>query len=164
VSKKGNETHLTAEPGQISIVVTREFDAPRELVFRAHSDPKLFTRWYGCEGMKTTTDQFDCRTGGAYRLVQEVEGMGKFTVHGVYHEVRKSELIVRTFESETNPGRVALEVTRFETLPADRTRVTGTTFLQSVADRDAMLQVGVEHGTREAHEQLRALLEELVRL
>jgi uncharacterized protein YndB with AHSA1/START domain len=163
MSQKKNETRLTAEPGQTSIVISREFDATCDLVFRAHSDPKLFTRWYGCKGMKTTAIEFDCRTGGSYQLLQTVEGMGEFTVRGVYHEVRESELIVRTFESGPNPGRVALEVMRFEALPGDRTRVIGETYLQSVADRDALLKMGVEYGTREAHEQLRALLEELAR-
>jgi uncharacterized protein YndB with AHSA1/START domain len=113
--------------------------------------------------MKTTAKEFDCRTGGAYRLLQVVDGMGEFTVRGVYHEVRVSELIVRTFESGTNPGRVALEVTRFEALAGERTRVTGATYLQSVTDRDALLRMGVEQGTRDAHGQLDALLEELLR-
>src|ERR1035438_5439432 len=100
---KKNETFLVAEPGQTSIVITREFNAPRDMVFRAFSDPKLFVRWFGCEGMQTKAETFDCRTGGSYRLVQTVEGMGTFATHGAYHEVRENDLIVKTFESETYP-------------------------------------------------------------
>lgn len=156
------ETRLIAKPAESSLTITREFDAPRELVFRAYSEPGLYARWYACEGMEINAEMFECRTGGSYRFVQTMYGKGEVAVRGVFHEVRKPDFIVKTIESESNAGHVVLEVTRFEALPGDRTRITGTSYLQSEADRDEWLRLGVEKGTREAHEHLRSLLKDLL--
>lgn len=159
---KKPETQVIAKPAETSITIRREFDAPRELVFRAYEDPKLYARWYGCETMKITAEKFECRTGGSYRLAQSIKGMGEFVVRGVFHEVREAEFIVKTIESDRSPGRVVLESTRFEVLPGNRARVVGSIYLQSVADRDEWIRLGVEKGTREGHDRLWKLLKELM--
>lgn len=159
---KEGGTQVIAMPAETSITIRRDFDAPRELVFRAYQDPKLYTRWYECETMKIIAEQFECRTGGSYRLMQSMQGVGEFVVRGVFHEVRQDELIVKTIESDGKPGRVALESTRFEALSGDRARVVGSIYLQSVAERDEWIRLGVEKGTREAHGRLRGLLKELM--
>ncbi len=155
------ETHLIARPGEASYTVLRDFDATPELVFRAYSEPELYVRWHACDAMEIVAEKFECRTGGSYRIVETVVGADAYAVRGVFHEVRNPGLIVKTIESASHPGHVALEVTRFEALPDKRTRMTGITYLQSVAKRDEWVRLGVEKGTREAHGYLRALLQEL---
>lgn len=162
MTESGPGTRLTFKPSEASYTITRDFEAPCDVVFRAFSEADLYTRWYGCASMRIRAERFECRTGGSYRIVESVPGNADVAVRGVYHEVRGPERIVKTIESESQPGRLALEVTLFEALPGHRTRLTSSTYMQSAADRDEWLRLGVEPGTREAHEHLRQLLETLV--
>jgi uncharacterized protein YndB with AHSA1/START domain len=154
------KTRITAEPGKQEIFITREFDARRELVFKAHMDPALLARWYGCGKMKMSFEQFEPRTGGHYRYLQSFESKGEFMMYGSFHEVSDGR-IVRTSEFSGYPGHALLETIRFEELPGHRTRVSSQQVFQSVEDRDAMVRSGVETGTRAAHEALDALLADL---
>jgi uncharacterized protein YndB with AHSA1/START domain len=112
--------------------------------------------------MRIRAETFECRTGGSYRIVESLPGNVEVGVRGVYHEVRGPERIVKTIESESHAGRLALEVALFEALPGNRTRLRSSTYMQSVADRDEWIRLGVEKGTREAHAHLEQLLETLV--
>jgi uncharacterized protein YndB with AHSA1/START domain len=160
-TSRKSRTTIVAEPGKQELLVSREFDAPRELVFRAHVDPALFVRWYGCKDLSTALDRFEPTSGGAYRLAQTFTDGRKFAVHGVYHEVAAPERIVKTFELEGFSGHCTLEITRFESLAGERTRVVTHTVFQSVSDRDGMVLSGVEKGSSDAHDRLSRLLEEL---
>ncbi len=159
MTKPKSGTRLTFKPSESSFKITREFDAPRNLVFRAFSDPDLYARWHACEGMRIRAETFECRTGGSYRIVEVLPSNVEVAVRGVYHEVRNPDRIVKTIENESDSGRLALEVTLFEALPGNRTRLTSSTYMQSSADRDEWIRLGVEKGTREAHEKLDQLLE-----
>ena len=154
------KTEIVAEQGKQELTVTRDFNAPRELVFRAHTDPKLFVRWFGCNDMTTTIDQFEPKGGGKFRYIQRLKGQ-EFVSHGVYHEVVSPERIVKTAEFEGYPGHVLLETTRFEALPDGKTRVTTQSVFQSVADRDGMVNAGVEKGAGETFDRLEEVLKEL---
>src|ERR1700756_38699 len=105
---KTGTTRLEAEAGRQELVVSREFDAPRELVFRAYSEPELYARWYGCRDMRTRIDRFEAKSGGSYRLIQSIKGSGEVGSHGVFHEVAAPERLVRTFEGENLPGHAWL--------------------------------------------------------
>ena len=155
-----NKTEITAEPGQLEIWVTREFNAPRELVFRAHTDPELFTRWLGPRDLRMTLERFEPRNGGIWRYVHEDTAGNKFAFHGVYHEVLAPERIIGTFEFEGLPetGHVILGTTKFEALPGNRTRLTSQSVFQSLADRDGMIRSGMEHGVKDGYERLDELL------
>lgn len=154
-----NKTTITAEPGKQELFVTREFDAPRELVFKAHTDPKLFVQWIGPRGLTTTLETFEPVSGGRWRFIQKDQDGNEFGFHGVFHEV-SPERMIQTFEFDGLPesGHVILETLRLEDLPNGRTRLTTQSVYQSVADRDGMIQAGMEHGVTEGYERLDEIL------
>lgn len=155
-----NKTTIAAEPGKQELFITREFDAPRELVFRAYTDPEIYARWLGPHGLTTTFEIFEPVSGGRYRFIQKDQEGNEFAFHGVTHEVAAPERIIGTFEFEglPEPGHVILETTRFEALPGDRTRIVSQSVFQSVADRDGMIQSGMETGVNEGYERLDEIL------
>ncbi len=137
--------------------VTREFDAPVNKVFRAHTDPELFARWIGPRRLETVIDQFDCRTGGSYRYVARGDGFeGAF--RGTFHEVRPNELIVQTFTYEGMPDGVALEKAWFRDLGDGRCRLEATSLVDSFEDRDAFVASGMEVGIEEGYAKLEEFL------
>ena len=137
--------------------ITREFDAPPEAVFRAHTDPELLVQWLGPRDIEMRIDHFDCRTGGSWRYVHG-RGDDEFGFHGCFHEVRPSELIVQTFTFEGFPDGVALEKLTLEPLDGGRTRLVATSLVDSFADRDAFVASGMEGGVREGYEKLDEVL------
>jgi uncharacterized protein YndB with AHSA1/START domain len=157
-----NKTIVTAEPGKQEVFITREFDAPRELVFKAHTDPKLYAQWLGPRGYEMTLETFEPNNGGRYRYIHKDQNGNEFGFHGVFHEISE-ELMIQTFEFEglPEPGHVTLDTMRLEKLPGDRTRVTIQSLFQSVSDRDGMVQSGMERGMKEGYERLDEVLESL---
>ena len=155
-----NKTTITADPDKQELFITREFDAPRELVFKAYTEPEIYAQWLGPHGLTTTFDVFEPVSGGKYRFIQKDQDGNEFSFHGVTHEVLAPERIIGTFEFDGLPeaGHVVLETTRFEALPGNRTRVTSQSVFQSVADRDGMVQSGMEHGVVEGYERLDEIL------
>lgn len=160
---KKNKTVVTAEPGRQELFITREFDAPRELVFKAHTDPDIYARWLGPRDLTTTLETFEPVSGGRWRFIQKDQNGNEFGFHGVNHDVTVPERIISTFEFEGLPesGHVILETTKFEALPGGRTRVTTQSVYQSVEDRDGMVAAGMESGIVAGHEQLDEILKEL---
>ena len=116
------ETKIIADPDVPLVRITREFDAPPEKVFRAHTDPELVVQWLGPRGLEMRIDHYDCRTGGSYRYLHVSDGE-EYGFHGSFHEVRPAELIVQTFTFEGMPDGVALERLVFEDLGNGRTRL-----------------------------------------
>jgi len=155
-----NQTTLSAEPGKADLVIIREFEAPPELVFKAHTDPKLYIRWLGPRDTELTLEKFEPKPGGAYRYSTKGGDGNKYSFYGVYHEVTAPERIISTFEPEWLPekGHVGLGTVVFEALPGGRTRVTNSEVYHSVADRDAAIQAGMMEGVTEGYERLDELL------
>lgn len=160
---KANITKITAEPGKQEIIITREFNAPRELVFKAFTDPDLYTQWLGPRELTMTLETFEPRNGGSWRYIQKDTEGNEYVFHGVNHEVLSPERIIGTFEFEGLPekGHVILETARFEELPGNRTKLTSQSVFLSVADRDGMLQSGMEEGVNDSYNRLDELLEKL---
>ena len=158
-----NKTKITAEPGNQEIFITREFEAPRELVFQAFTDPKLYIQWLGPRGLTMTLERFEPRDGGRWRYIHEDQAGNKYAFHGVHHEVLAPKRIIGTFEFEGLPekGHVILETAKFEALPGERTKLTSQSVFQSLADRDGMLRSGMERGVNEGYERLDELLEKV---
>lgn len=152
-----HQTEITADPDVPLVRITREFDAPRDKVFRAHTDPQLVVQWLGPRSTEMRIGHYDCRTGGSYRYLHLSDG-NEFGFRGCFHEVRTSEVIVQTFEFEGVPDSVALEKLTLEDLGNGRTRLTATSLVDSFAARDAMLASGMEYGVREGYERLDELL------
>jgi uncharacterized protein YndB with AHSA1/START domain len=153
------ETTIEADQTLPLVRITREFDAPVEKVFRAHTDPDLLVRWLGPRGLEMRIDHYDCRTGGSYRYVHARDGE-EFGFHGSFHEVRPNETIVQTFTFEGMPDAVALERLTLEDLGNGRTRLVGTSLVDSFEARDAFLASGMEVGVREGYERLDEVLAE----
>ena|SRR5688572_2876517 len=158
-----NKTVITVEPGKQELFITREFDAPRELVFRAYTDAELYAQWLGPRDLSTIFEVFEPVSGGRYRFIQTDKDGNEFSFHGVNHEVLAPERLIGTFEFDGLPesGHVVLETSRFESLPGDRTRVTSQSIYQSVQDRDGMVASGMETGVVEGYERLDEILEKL---
>ena len=158
-----NETKITSVPGKQEIIIEREFDASRELVFKACTDPQLIPQWWGPRYLSTQVDQMDVRPGGQWRFLnRDAEGK-EYAFHGVYHEVLAPERIIDTFEFEGLPetGHVTLETMKLEKLPGGRTKLIVQSVFQSVADRDGMLQGGMEEGVNDTYDRLAELLKKM---
>ena len=151
------ETQIVADPDVPLVRITREFDAPKEKVFRAHTDPELVVQWQGPRGTEARIDHYDCRTGGSYRYVHTQDGE-EYGFHGCFHEVRPAEVIVQTFTFEGFPDGVALERLELEDLPGGRSRLTATSLVDSFEGRDAFLASGMDVGVREGYERLDEVL------
>jgi uncharacterized protein YndB with AHSA1/START domain len=158
-----NKAKIISEPGKQELFIEREFDAPRDLVFKAFVDPELYVQWIGPRGLTTTLETFEPRNGGSWRFIQKDQEGNEFAFHGVNHEVLAPERIIDTFEFEGLPesGHVILETARFEELSGNRTKFTSQSVFQSVEDRDGMLQSGMEEGVNESYERLDELLEKM---
>ena len=158
-----NDTNIMAEPGKQEIVIEREFNAPRELVFKAFTDPKLYVQWLGPRGFTTKLETFEPRNGGSWRYVQRDAKGNEFAFHGVNHEVLSPERIISTFEFEGLPekGHVILQRAIFEELSRRRTKLVSQSVFLSVADRDGMLQSGMEAGVNDSYDRLDELLKKL---
>jgi uncharacterized protein YndB with AHSA1/START domain len=154
-----NKTVVTAEPGKQDILITREFDAPRELVFKTYTDPKLISQWWGPREVTTIVDKLEAKKGGMWRFVHQAQD-GEYAFNGVFHDVVSPERIVQTFEFEPMPGHVLLETITFED-QGDKTRLISQSVFQSVEDRDGMLQSGMESGAAESNDRLDELLEKM---
>jgi len=154
-----NKTTISVEPGKQELFITREFDAPRELVYKAHTDPDLFVQWLGPRDLTMRLKTFEPVSGGRYRFIQADKDGNEFGFHGVFHEISE-ELMIQTFEFEGLPerGHVILDTMRLEELPGNRTRATIQSVYQSVSDRDGMVQAGMEKGLNEGYERLDEIL------
>ncbi|MBI5950556.1 MAG: SRPBCC family protein [Chloroflexi bacterium] len=157
-----NKTTVTAEPGKQELFIVREFDAPRELVYKAHIDPRLYVQWLGPHGYEMILEAFEPVSGGKYRYIHKDKQGNEYGFHGTFHEMSE-ELMIQTFEFEGLPerGHVVLDTMRLEELLGNRTRVTIQSVYQSVEDRDGMVQSGMETGVREGYERLDDILAEV---
>jgi uncharacterized protein YndB with AHSA1/START domain len=154
---------ILAEPGKQEMRISREFEAPRELVFKAFTDPELLRQWWGPRYLTTEVDKLDVRPGGQWRFINRNAEGNEFAFHGVYHEILAPERIIDTFEFEGLPetGHVTLETLTLEALPGGRTRLTAQSVFQSVADRDGTLQSGMEEGVNDTYDRLAELLKKV---
>ena len=157
MTSQTRETEIAVDPDVPLVRITRDFDAPPEQVFRAHTEPDLVVQWLGPRSLQMRIDHYDCRTGGSYRYLH-VRGQDEFGFHGSFHEVRPNEVIVQTFTFEGDPDGVALERIVFTDLGDGRTRLTSTSLVDSFAARDAFVASGMESGVREGYERLDEVL------
>ena len=148
---------VIAEAGSHKFVFIREFDAPRELVFKAFTDPKLIAQWWGFRNTTTTVDKLEAKPGGSWRFVDHDAEGNEYAFRGVYHDVTSPERIIYTFEFEGMPGHVLLETITLEEKDG-KTFITDSSVFQSVEARDGMIEAGMESGAAESFELLDELL------
>ncbi|PSL43847.1 uncharacterized protein YndB with AHSA1/START domain [Chitinophaga niastensis] len=158
---KKNQMHVTAEPGKQELFITREFEAPRELVFKAFSDPAILVQFLGPDNLKMKINHYDFKSGGSYRYTSTDEKGNEYSFNGAVHEVTAPERCIQTFEFEGMPerGHVSLDTSIFEVLPNNRTKLTIQSVFRSVADRDGIIKSGMEQGLSEGLNRLDVLLE-----
>jgi uncharacterized protein YndB with AHSA1/START domain len=154
------KTNVVAPPNSQSVTITREFEAPRELVFKAFTDPELIAQWWGPRDLGIKIEAYEPRAGGSWRFIHTAENGDEFPFHGVIHDMTRPERIIQTFEFEGLPesGHVSLETSTFEALPGQRTKVTTLVAFQTVQDRDGMVNSGMEGGLSEGYERMDELL------
>lgn len=157
-----NKIQVVADKGKQDVFIIREFDAPRELVWKAFSDPELLVQFFGPEKVMMKVDRFDFKDGGSYRYSHfDQKGNLLCAFNGVIHEATAPERIIQTSEFEGLPerGNVVLEAILFDALPGDRTKLTIHDVCRSVETRDMMIKSGMEHGLAEGFDRLDNLLE-----
>lgn len=155
-----NTTRISAPAGLPFVDVEREFDAPRDLVFRAHTEPDLLAQWLGPRQYEMVVDRYEVRDGGTWRYIHRGGEDEAYAFHGVFHGTPTPDLMVQTFEYEGAPGHVSLEALTMEER-GGRTIIRGHSTFQSVEDRDAMVEAGMEVGIREGYERLDELVDRL---
>jgi uncharacterized protein YndB with AHSA1/START domain len=152
-----NRTEIILDEKVPLVRIVREFDAPAEKVFRAHTDPDLLSRWLGPRDLTMTVDHYECRTGGSYRYLHS-RGDEEYAFYGSFHEVREPDTIVQTFTYEGFPDSVSLERLTLEELDGGRCRLVATSLVDSFEARDAFVASGMEQGIREGYEKLDEVL------
>jgi len=159
MSEQGTAAKATiTTPADREIHIEREFDAPRDRVFAAHTDPELIPQWWGPHGTTTVVDEMDATTGGRWRFVVHNADGSEDGFRGVFREVVAPERIVQTFEWEGMPGYVSVDTATFEDLGDGRTRVVSTSVFHAPEERDGMLESGMEKGLNETYARLDELL------
>lgn len=144
-------------PSDREIQMTRVFDAPRELIFKAHSSCEHLKYWWGPRKYELSSCEMDFQPGGKYRFVHSGPDGEEHGFRGEYREILEPERIVSTFEWEGLPGHISVEtVTLVE--ENGKTTYTSTSVFDSVEDRDGMLQSGMESGANESMERLEEYL------
>jgi uncharacterized protein YndB with AHSA1/START domain len=151
------EALQVAAEGDREIVSERVFNAPRERVFQAFTDPELIPQWWGRRKDTVTVDKLDVREGGDWRFITESED-GTHAFRGTIRVIDPPEKVEQTFEWEGMPGYVAVETATFEDLGDGRTRVHTRTLFHTTEERDGMLASGMEIGMSESYERLDELL------
>lgn len=151
------DTEIIIEPGTQDIVLKRVFDAPRDVVFKALTDPSLIPNWWGPRNYETIVDEMEPRAGGRWRFVNRGPE-GEFRFHGVYHDIVAPERIVQTTEFDGAPGHVGLETATLQEVDG-KTHMLAVSLFPSVEDRDAMVASGMETGVRETYDRLDELVQ-----
>src|SRR5271156_251802 len=149
------KTKINAEDGKHDIVITREFDLPVELLFRAHAEPDILEQWMSNPYATAKVLKFEGKKHGSYQL-ESTDAQGKvvFRSNGVIHEFTSNKKIIRTFELENAPFGVQLEIYEFEKLTDNTSKLTMHVIYESVALRDQLLKLPFAQGLNMAHDRL----------
>jgi uncharacterized protein YndB with AHSA1/START domain len=143
--------------GDHEFVMTRIFDAPRELVFQVYTDPEAVPQWWGPRYLTTVVEMMDVWPGGSWRFIQRSSDGKEYAFHGKYIEIVPPSKIVSTFEFEGMPGHVVVDTLIFEAV-GNKTKLTATSLFQSPEDLEGMMQSGMEDGATETWDRLAEVL------
>jgi uncharacterized protein YndB with AHSA1/START domain len=151
------KTKVHAEDGKQEVVITREFDLPVDLLFKAYVEPDLVAQWMG-----TNVRKLDSKKHGSYRFeTTDKEGKVVFQANGAIHECLPGRKIVRTFEMDNTPYGVQLEIYTFEPLTEDTSRLQMHVIYESVAQRDEVMKLPFAQGINWAHNRLEEIVSKL---
>ena len=151
------KTKIDAENGKQEMIITREFDLPVALLFKAYVEPEIIAQWMGTKVLKLENKKY-----GSYQLeTADAKGNVAFVATGVIHEFVPDEKITRTFEMENTPFGVQLEFLKFDKLTDDRSKLTMHVVYKSVALRDQILALPFAQGINMAHNRLQNIVNQL---
>ena len=150
------KTKVKAEDGKQELMITREFDLPLELLFKAYEDAEIVEQWMGTKVLK-----LENKRHGSYRFETTDPKGNKYGFNGVIHEFNPNQKITRTFEFENTPFGVQLEVLEFEQLTGDTSKLTIHTIFESTEQRDQMLKMPFAQGINMAHNRLQEIVNKL---
>lgn len=157
MSAMGTEARATVTlPTDREVRAERVFDAARDRVWRAYTEPELLAQWWG-RGNRVVIERFELERGGHWRFVEHSDH-GEHGFEGRFREVSPQDRLVYTFEWDGMPGYVVLETAEFEPIDGDRTKVVATALFFSTEERDGMLASGMEQGMNESYAALDRLL------
>jgi uncharacterized protein YndB with AHSA1/START domain len=146
------KTQVHAETGKQELLITRAFDLPVDLLFKAYVEPEIVEQWMG-----TKVLQLECKTHGSYQF-ETTDPMGnKHRFSGVIHEFGPNEKITRTFEMENTAFPVQLEFLEFEAITPETSQLTMHIVFKSIEHRDQLLQLPFAQGINMAHNRLQAI-------
>jgi len=160
MGESGSNELTVTTPSDLEIVMIRVFDAPRDLVFEAHSSCEHMSNWWGPRRYEISSCEMDFRPGGAWRIVHRGADGDEHGFRGEFREIVRPERIVWTFEYEGMPGHVSVQTAMFEEHDG-KTTLTSTAVFDSREERDGMLESGMESGAAEAMDRLDEYLEVL---
>lgn len=151
------KTKISAEDGKQDLVITREFDLPVELLFKAYEDPEIVEQWMGTKVLKLESKKF-----GNYQFeTLDANGKKLFGATGVIHELNPNQKIIRTFEMENTPFGVQLEIYEFELLPDNKSKLNMHVIYESGKQRDQVLKLPFAQGINMAHNRLQDVVSKL---
>ena len=151
------KTKIQAKEGKQEVFITREFDLPLELLFKAYIEPEWVEQWMGTKVLK-----LESKKQGAYRFeTTDAKGNILLQSSGVIHDIIINQKIIRTFEMENTPFPVQLEYLEFEKITEQSSKLTMQIVYKSVSDRDAMLNLPFAFGVNRAHNKLQEMLNKL---
>lgn len=151
------KTKIHAEQGKQYLVITREFELPVDLLFKAYAEPEIVEQWMGTKVLKQ-----ESKKHGSYQFeTSDANGNVVLRANGVFHDFILNQKITRTFEMENTPFDVQLEFLEFENLTADTSKLSMHVVYKSVALRDQMLQLPFAQGINMAHNRLQAIVNKL---
>ena len=150
------KTQINAADGKQEVTITREFELPRELLFKAYEDPEIVGQWMGTKVLK-----LESKKHGSYQFETTDPRGNKYSFNGVIHEFIPNQRIKRTFEMENMPFGVQLEILNFEKLTDDTCKLHMHVVYESLAQRDQVLKTGFAAGINMAHNRLEEFLKKL---
>jgi len=151
------KTKISAEYDKQELVITRKFDLPLELLFKAYVEPEIVGQWMG-----TTVLKLESKKHGSYQFEKtDAKGNLVFQANGVIHEFIPNRKITRTFEMENTPFGVQLEIYEFEKLTDDTSKLNMHVIYESVAQRDQVLQLPFAQGINMAHNRIQDIVSKL---
>ncbi len=156
------KTKINAEDGKQDLEITREFELPVALLFRAHAEPELLEQWMSNPYTTAKALKFEAKKHGSYHI-ESTDANGKvvFRSNGTFHEFIPNKKITRTFEMDGTPYGVQLEVYEFEQLTADTSKLRMHVIYESVAQRDQVLKLPFAQGINMAHNRIQDILSKL---
>lgn len=156
------KTKIDAEDGQQSLTITREFELPVELLFKAHEDADIFEQWMSHEYGTVKVLKLENKKHGGWQFQNsDAQGNVVFGASGVFHEFIPNQKITRTFEMDNTPFDVQLEFLEFEQITDDTSKLTMQIVYRTPELRDQMLKLPFAHGLNMAHNRLQDVLSKL---